>query len=213
MRVFFRFLAWTALILAVIVGLLRVTAIRWWHVPADDPYLDASIAPSIRGGDWIILWRATKPGFGDLVICPEPKAESRVVIGRIVGEAGDTVKIQEQSLIVNNHASSTEGSCGGLTFKTRDPSTKIEVEQHCQTEVLAGGTHLRGEMAGDIHPLPISMEVPQDRVFLASDNRLFPYDSRDFGPVLRSTCTESVIFRLVSKAGFSDEQSRMTYIR
>src|SRR5512145_987497 len=93
-----RFLLWAALIVAAIAGLARATALRWWHVPEGDPYLDASIAPTLRGGDLVLLWRLSKPKFGDLVVCPEPKAPDRFVIGRIVGESGDQVKVEGQML-------------------------------------------------------------------------------------------------------------------
>ena len=74
MRKVLRFLLWTAIIVGAIVGLARATAIRWVKIPMGDPYLEASIAPTLRGGDTVILWRLTKPGFGDLVVCPEPDA-------------------------------------------------------------------------------------------------------------------------------------------
>jgi hypothetical protein len=47
---------------------------------------------------------------------------------------------------------------------------------------------------------------------LVSDNRLFPFDSRDYGPVERSTCAETVLFRLVGRDGFFDVGRRFTYI-
>jgi len=46
-----------------------------------------------------------------------------------------------------------------------------------------------------------------------SDNRQYPYDSRDFGPVSRETCTEKVFFRLVGAGGFYDSETRNQYIR
>jgi hypothetical protein len=46
-----------------------------------------------------------------------------------------------------------------------------------------------------------------------SDNRQFPWDSREFGAVPRATCTEAVVFRLVSKDGFFDVANRFTLIR
>ncbi|HMJ10312.1 MAG TPA: hypothetical protein VK524_02845, partial [Polyangiaceae bacterium] len=92
MRKLVRFLLWTAIVLGVLVALARYTAIRWWRVPANDPYLEASVAPTVRGGDWIILWRLTKPDYGDLVLCPEPEAPHRVVIGRIAGESDQKIE-------------------------------------------------------------------------------------------------------------------------
>ena len=66
---FTKFLAWVALFAGILIGLLRVVAIRWVQVPLDDPELSSSLAPTLAAGDWIILWRLTRPGFGDLVQC------------------------------------------------------------------------------------------------------------------------------------------------
>src|SRR4051812_29570480 len=65
MSKFLRYLAWTLIIIGGLIGILRLTVIRWWRVPLGDPYLEASIAPNLRGGDWLILWRGTAPIEGD----------------------------------------------------------------------------------------------------------------------------------------------------
>ncbi len=85
MGVFRRWLLWSVAALGVMVVLLRLTAIRLWKVPEGDPYLDASVAPSLKGGDWVLLWRMTPPALGALVLCPEPKHPERVVVGRMLG--------------------------------------------------------------------------------------------------------------------------------
>ena len=82
MRAFVRALLWIAGTLAVLIGLARAVAIRWWHIPADDVYLSSSLAPTLEGGDTIVLWRLTQPDLGDLVLCPEPGHPERIVIGR-----------------------------------------------------------------------------------------------------------------------------------
>lgn len=213
MQKFVRFLLWTALIVGLIVGAARATALRWWQVPVGDPYLEASVAPTLRGGDMVLLWRLSKPKFGDLVVCPEPKRPDRVVIGRIVGESGDHVKIEGQAIEVNGRAAETETACAPSTFKVNHPSTKREIEQQCVIEAVAGVSHMRGNAAGQgINPRPADVRVAEGTVFLLSDNRLLAYDSRDYGVVQRDTCTETVVFRLWSQQGWSDDQARMVFI-
>ncbi len=214
MHKIFRFLFWTALVLGVIIGGLRATAIRWWRVPTDDPYLTASLSPSVRGGDLILLWRLTRPAFGDLVLCPEPRQPGRVVIGRLVGESRDDLEVTGSEIIVNRRRMIVESGCTSRTFSEHDPGTGIEVEQSCSEEALGGVLHKRGELsAGSIHPSDVKTTVPDGQVWLVSDNRQFPYDSREFGPVARETCTEMVFFRLVGKGGFFDTTTRNQYIR
>src|SRR3954468_13583232 len=101
MRKMFRFLFWCALIVGGVIGVLRLTAIRWWRVPSDDPYLTASTSPSVRAGDLILLWRLSRPHFGDLVLCPEPKHPERMVIGRLVGESRDDLQVNGADITVN----------------------------------------------------------------------------------------------------------------
>lgn len=215
MRKMFRLLLWVALVVGVFVGVLRATAIRWWRVPRDDRYLTASLSPSVRPGDLVLLWRLTKPGFGDLVMCPEPGHPERVVVGRLVGEAGDALEVNGAAITINRKRQVDEGNCTQRTFTEQSPATGLEVEQSCSLETLGGGYHLRGDVpeVALANHAPVKTTVPADMVWLVSDNRLFPYDSRDFGPVPRPSCTETVFFRLVGARGFFDSATRNQYIR
>ncbi len=213
---FLRIAGWTAVVLAVLIGVLRLTAIRWWQLPGNDPYLDASVEPTLHGGDWIVLWRATTPKFGDLVLCPEPKS-NRPTIGRIAGESNDHLKLTGSALAINNAPVEVEGKCD--QFHARDPVSSSDVVQSCSFEVLNGRTHPRGNQIqtdqapiGDKPPDP-EFDVPSGQVFLLSDNRALPYDSRDYGTVDRGSCVETVVFRLVSKDGFFDVANRLSLIR
>jgi len=207
-----RWLFWTILSLGAIVGLLRVTSIRWWRIPADDPYLDASIEPSLRGGDLVLLWRLTPPTPGTLVLCPEPKHPERVVIGRMLGEDRATVRVDGSHVFVNEKVQATEGNCADDRFTVRSPAGGA-VEQRCSMEVASGLTHQRGdaEATADLPSYEVTLQAGE--VALVSDNRRFPYDSRDYGPVDRSTCTETIFFRLIGEKGFFDTSRRFQYVR
>jgi len=211
MRKLLRFLVWTALVLGLLVGVARLVAIRWWQVPDNDRYLEASVAPTLRGGDWVLLWRLTKPKFGDLVLCPEPGHEDRPVIGRILAEEGDRIAINGAQVRRNNKVSETEHACSA--FKVAAPDTGAEVEQACQVEALAGPPTCAGDhwppgrtqvhgSAGGGRP-----GVPGQR------QPALPYDSRDFGQVPRDGCKEFVFFRVIGKNGWFDSESRLAYIQ
>lgn len=213
-RKMLRFLFWVALVVGIVIGVLRLTAIRWWRVPSNDPYLTASISPSLRGGDLILLWRLTKPGFSDLVLCPEPKQPGRVVIGRIAGVSRDEVEVTGADIKVNHKRQSVEGNCPERTFTEKDPGTGFEVELHCSIEDLGGSTNYRAEIPPEgNHPPDVKTTVPDNHVWLVSDNRQFPYDSRDYGAIPRETCGETVFFRLMGAKGFFDTATRNQYIR
>src|SRR5512142_175365 len=145
MRTLLRIVLWTAIIAALMIGGLRAVAIRWWRVPTNDPWLEASVEPALRGGDLILLWRLTPPHFGDLVMCPEPKAPERVVIGRLLGESRDTIEIEGSSVSVNNHRFTTEHPCSERTISIKHPGNGEPVEQNCSMEDIAGGLHPRAD--------------------------------------------------------------------
>ena len=54
--------------------------------------------------------------------------------------------------------------------------------------------------------------VESGLVYLLSDNREFHEDSRDFGPVPKESCTETIFFRLWGAEGWGDAETRMTYL-
>lgn len=214
MRNLLRFLVWTIVILGVLVAVLRATAIRWLKLPTDDPVFEASISPTLRGGDLILALRITQPVFGDLVLCPEPGAPHRYIIGRIVGEGGDSVRVTDGSIFVNGEGFRTERSCDPSTFTHFDPNTGEEVTQQCQWEALANHLHQMGGIGGfKITPFERQFDVDEGMLFLVSDNRVYPYDSRDYGLVEADTCKETVVARIVSKDGWMDADRRLDYIQ
>jgi signal peptidase I len=210
---FYRFAAWALLIFAGLVGLLRATALRWWQVPIGDPELEASIAPTLRGGDWVLVWRLTRPALGDLVVCPDPSDPTNVVMGRIVAEANDHVLLQGTDVQVNGKEFDIEYNCTIRTFDVVDPDSLKEVQLYCDMEDVGENLHMRGYGESKKDALKFVKQVGSGEVFLLSDNRSHPFDSRHFGTLDRRTCTEKVFFRLVSSGGFFDAANRLTMIR
>ncbi len=215
MRTLIRFLLWTALFVGVILGLARATAFRWFQLPINDPVFETSILPTLHGGDWILTWRLGQPAFGDLVVCPEPDYPERYIIGRIVGEAGDSVKIVNGNPSVGNQRFVHERSCDPSMFSYPHPANPAEeVTQQCHWENIANHLHKVGGLGGQkIKPEDRQTDVTEGMLYLISDNRLFPYDSRDYGLVEASTCKERVVGRLVGPGGWMDSVNRLNYIQ
>ena len=210
-----RFLLWTVLVLGVIGGFLHLTMLRVWRVPMNDPVLQASLAPTLEAGDLVVLWRLTEPTFGDLVLCPEPDYPERVVIGRVFGEGNDVVEFKKGSPKVNGKAFQIERQCSPNEFTVTHPDDESkEVTQRCFWEAMANRVHMAGSTRsfGDARDWE-ETEVPPGQLYLVSDNRLFPYDSRDYGPVPKDSCRETVVFRLVSREGWGDADARLSVIQ
>ncbi|NLE86861.1 MAG: signal peptidase I [Myxococcales bacterium] len=215
MAALLRFLLWTALLLGVIGAFLHLTMLRVWRVPMNDPVLQASLTPTLQPGDLIVLWRLTEPTFGDLVLCPEPDYPERVVIGRVFGEGDDVIEFDKGSPKVNGKGFTYERQCSPPEFTVTHPDDESkEITQRCFWEAMANRVHMTGST--QTYGSPRSWEettVPPGQLYLVSDNRLFPYDSRDYGPVPKESCRETVVFRLVSRHGWRDTDARLTVIQ
>jgi len=208
-RKFLRFIIWTVIIVGTLAGLARAFLVRTWVVPGDDPDFLASVAPTLEAGDVVLLWRLTTPKFGDLALCEDPETEGATVMGRLLAEGGDSITIRGDSIDLNGERSGSETACD--PFFVLDPATDQEIEIQCSIETLGGHKHPMGRTSGKKKvPPPVQEVLQSDEAYLVSDNRLYPYDSRVFGPVIRETCRESVIFRIVGGGGWGDAKRRLT---
>src|SRR6187431_453653 len=122
----FRFLIWVAIFVGVIIGGLRLIALRWLRLPENDPVFTTSLLPSVGAGDLIVLQRITTPEFGDLVLCPEPNFPERYVIGRIVGLPGDVLRMKDQMPELNGKKFPFERICNPDTIRYPHPAMPSE---------------------------------------------------------------------------------------
>lgn len=211
MRKLWRGLGWTIGVLVVVGLLLRLTAFDVWTLP-DDAFLGASTAPTLAAGDTVILLRRGTPGFGDLVRCPDPTDPSSFVIGRIGGVEGDKVEVEGRKLTVNGRVYEGESACSEQKIFVKHPETLKDVELWCEIVQMGGGWHYRASSTSIFNEPKKTVTVGPGMVFLVSDDRALHDDSRDYGLVPRSSCTERIVARLWSKAGWSDDKTRMSVI-
>jgi signal peptidase I len=191
--------------------ILRVLLFKVWTVP-DEPRLGAAVAPTLAGGDVVVVLTRGKPGFGDLVRCADPEDPQKYVIGRIAGVAYDVVETEAHRLIVNGKKFDAGTACPEKTFHVPHPTTGSDVELRCDVIEMGGGWHYRGFSPKSFMVTTTRTEVTPGMVYLLSDNREHHDDSRDFGLVPSDSCTERIIFRLWSKDGWGDDKRRLTYI-
>ena len=93
-----------------------------------------------------------------------------------------------------------------------DARTGIEYSARCAGEEFSSGWYLTARVPSS-RSAYVETVVPDEHVYLISDNRGFAYDSRDYGPVPAANCREIIFFRLWGADGFSDVERRFTYIR
>jgi signal peptidase I len=209
-RKFVKFVLWTAGILAIFAVIARFAGLRVWTVPKD-PFLSAAIAPTLAGGDVVIVLTSGDRGFGDLVRCPDPEDPQRWVVGRIYGLAGDKVTVFGSPTVNGKRYASTD-SCAETAAEYPDPKSGAKQPLTCVRVEMAGGWHKIGVGEG-VDDTPQEYTVGPGRVFLVSDNRVAHDDSRDFGAVMANTCNDKILFRLWGAGGVGDSKTRFEYIR
>lgn len=210
MSKYFKFLAWVLGILLAIALFFRLTMVNVWKIP-EDPVLGASLAPSLAEGDTVLIFTAGEPAFGDLVRCADPDEPSRWVIGRIVGVGGDVVEYDGKLLSVNGSRYTTKESCPDHEYFVAHPSSGERVQLSCDRIEIAGDWHYAASVPSS-QTAPFEATVDPGFFYLLSDNREFHEDSRDFGQVPQNTCNETIFFRLWGLEGWSDDETRMTFI-
>lgn len=191
---------------------LRLTVLTWWTIPLDDEKMATSLAPNLYAGDLVLLMRGT-PKYGDLVRCADPDAPGRYVVGRLLAEPGDTIELTNTDIVVNNRPSVLEMSCTEKAVPVANPTSGSAEELLCQIEAIQGHKHMRA-VRGTAPRLTIGKRmVSEGNVFLVSDNRVYPVDSREYGAIPKASCREQVFFRIKGQKGLGDADSRFTYIR
>ncbi|MBI4956941.1 MAG: signal peptidase I [Myxococcales bacterium] len=212
MRKSLKIAAWVLGGLVLLAVVLRLALFQAWTVPDDDPVLAASIAPTLRGGDHVLLYTPGTPGFGDLVRCKDPDNPGKYVIGRVVGLENDLVELQARTLRVNGGRYDESDACKQPYFTVEHPDTGASVPMACQRVKMGGGWFMRGQVRGDVQGGDVSARVGPGRAYLLSDNRDLHEDSRDFGTVPLDSCDGRIVFRLWSKDGWGDSEARLSGI-
>ena len=212
MRKFLRGTFWTLLALGVIAGVLRFTILDAWSIPDDDPARSLSLAPSLWPGDLVLLYRGTS-SFGDLVRCTDPENPGRFVVGRILGDAGDRVEIFGTDVAVNDKRGVQEATCPVAHFQVQNPNSEIADELNCSVEAIGGRKHKRASKPGRESMTPKRSTVGEGQVFLVSDNRVYPFDSRDYGTLPLSSCPDLIFFRVMGDKGIGDVTGRFTFVQ
>jgi len=118
-----------------------------------------SMYPTLHDKDRLLTskfsYRFGKPAYGDIVVFKAPGHEEYDYIKRIIGLAGDKIKLAD-----------------GKVFRN---GTELDEKLYLNSSVQTNGErYLRNNE---------ETTVPNDTIFVMGDNRNNSSDSRDFGPV------------------------------
>lgn len=207
-----KFLLWTVGIALVLAGIGRAFLFETWTVP-EGSWIAASMAPTLAGGDLVLVSTVGEPGFGELVRCKDPEDPAHFVAGRISGLGGDLVELQGPILTVNGFRYTATEACKEPQLTAKHPDSGNEVTLHCTRVEMGGSWHFRATTGKPSRNDDVSKKVGNGKVYLLSDNRDIHDDSRDFGTLPHESCTGRIFFRLWGKGGWMDSEHRLTMIR
>ena len=204
---FTRSLAWFLAITGAIGLLLYLFVFDTWEIPGSDPLFVASIEPMLRPQDRILTSRRSSPRFGEMARCIVPDGRGTYTIGRVFGNEGETVEVNNQRVAVNGKGPSSRFGCG--TVNVVHPVSQGLLALTCSVEDNGAFTYsvLTHPEFREGHTL---VKVEPGKVFLVSDDRHLHQDSRDFGQVDIATC-EHVVFRLWGER-FTDGSRRFNIL-
>jgi signal peptidase I len=210
MRTWLKLIGWVAGILGVVALALYLFVFDVWTVPVDDPMESASIEPALSAGDVVLLSRHTSVSRGNLLRCPDPQAPGRYVVARAIGAPGETLELQQEVVTIDGKRLPSPRACDVPIVLIHDPQTNDDLTLHCAIEDY--GERDFGALRANEHvEAPTRAVVEVGHWYLVSDDRHIHVDSRDFGQVDPATCLH-VVFRVESRAGFSDSKKRLGVI-
>jgi len=155
------------------------------------PWTDRMKPPlhSFRGDSLGLLMPATgSVERGEILVFRYPMNPSRDFIKRVVGVAGDTIRVRRDTLYVNGEPLSGFETCYQDRFRANPidwawPEVLFTMEGR---RMLAANSPEYGRIAADTLHLggdSMAYVVPRDHVFMMGDNRDRSNDSRIFGPL------------------------------
>lgn len=207
MESFVRGAWWILAILGAIGLLLYLFVVDTWLVPGTDTAFAASIEPTLRVGDRILVQRGSVPRVGQLARCQHPLASGTYVIGRVFGESRDRVEVRNEAVILNGKNVPTRHACP--SERVIHPVSGQEVELTCAVE--DNGAFTYSTLLNREYPAGGGLaNVEPGKLYLVSDNRHLHQDSRDYGLVDASTC-EHVLYRLWGDS-YADGTRRFTFL-
>lgn len=207
-----RGLLWVAAVIGVIALLARALFLDTWTFP-DDRRFAASVAPTLRAQDRLVLLKESAPSVGDLVRCTDPESPSDFIVARVAGRVGDHVEIDGALIRLNGRTYDSESACPERSVKLPNPNEGPDIEVGCGKVTMGSGWHYRG---ASLKPRfgfdKVSADVRPGMLYLVSDNRDWHDDSRDYGQVPVASCSRKIIFRLWGAPGYSDDPQRFEFI-
>ena len=182
MKKVLRVLLWCLVIVVAIVVGLYLAVFDVWMVP-NGTALATSLAPTLAGGNIVLVARKGSLEGERLVRCAHPTEPGSFVAARAYGYPGSKVAVEAELVLVDGKRWTPRESC-----TAPKPLT-------CASE-FGEGDGERYFWRDPLKPKPdVQAVVQPNKLFIVSDQRHDHFDSRDYGPVDLASC-KPIVWRL-----------------
>ncbi len=199
-------LFWFAAVVAAASLLLHLLVFDTWVVPDDDRSFASSTAPQLRQNDRVLILRGFPPSVGQLARCKSDDGHD--VVGRVFGVGGARVEVRREAVLVDGRRVETKRACPMVTVT--HPVSGTDVRLTCSVEETTALFPYEVLQNTEYPEADVSVDVPEGKMYLVSDNRHLHYDSREVGPVDAASCGH-IVFRLWGET-FVDASRRLTFL-
>jgi signal peptidase I len=124
--------------------------------------------------NWTLLKPSKEFQRGEVVVFRPPVAENKYYIKRVIGLPGESVAIVGGQVVI---------------YSTKSPNGEILSEKYIARDA-------------EMTDMP-KTELTEDEYFVMGDNRMFSFDSRNFGPIHKDKVVGKVLLRAlpITRAG------------
>jgi signal peptidase I len=128
----------------------------------------------IRIRNWTLLEPSKEFQRGDVVVFHPPVSESKYYIKRVIGLPGESIAIIGGQVVL---------------YTEKNPNGDVLLEDYISKDA-------------ELTDMP-KIHLTEDEYFVMGDNRMFSFDSRNFGPIHKEKLIGKVLFRAlpVTRAG------------
>ncbi len=128
----------------------------------------------IRLGDWSLLEPSKEFQRGDVVVFHPPISDTKYYIKRVIGLPGESIAIVGGNVVI---------------YTEKNPQGQILLEEYTSPDAT-------------LVDMP-KIELSDDEYFVMGDNRMFSFDSRNFGPIPKDKIIGKVLLRAlpITRAG------------
>lgn len=154
-----------------------------------------SMVPNLVAGDTFLVKTVGKLGLGDIAVCEDPEQAGSMVVLRVMGLPGMSVRFKHNHIILDGEMIQREG-IDPLLYVDETSGEQLTYAVRIGTEYVGGQLFDVALMDRAGGQQQRAFTVPDEHFYLVGDNRNMARDSRNFGPVPIESCIGKATFLL-----------------